>query len=85
MNDQRIIAGAMSGTSADGVDVAITRISGRGLDMRAELVLHHQRAYEPSLKSAIFQIRDSANTSLERVTPCQTVESPPSPTLPTSW
>src|SRR5438034_731366 len=34
----RNIAGAMSGTSADGVDVAIVAVAGRGLDMTAPLV-----------------------------------------------
>jgi anhydro-N-acetylmuramic acid kinase len=60
----RLIAGAMSGTSADGVDVAITRITGRGLDMQAELVRHHHRPYDAALRAAIFQLRDSGQTSL---------------------
>ncbi|HEY1335870.1 MAG TPA: anhydro-N-acetylmuramic acid kinase, partial [Bryobacteraceae bacterium] len=55
----RLIAGAMSGTSADGVDVAITRIDGTSLDMRAQLVRHHHRPYDARLKEAIFAIRGS--------------------------
>ena len=54
----RLIAGAMSGTSADGIDVAITRVQGKGLDVTAQLVHHHHRPYDPLLRQAIFSIRD---------------------------
>lgn len=47
----------MSGTSADGVDIAITRISGRGLEMSAQLVRHHHRPYTPELRREIFAFR----------------------------
>jgi len=57
MSEQRLAAGAMSGTSVDGVDVAIVRVSGRGYEMRPELVCHHHQAYSADVRSAIFQIR----------------------------
>src|SRR5438876_7551626 len=60
----RLIAGAMSGTSADGVDVAITRITGRGLEMQATLVHHHHVAYDPGLRELIFKMRESGSTTL---------------------
>src|SRR4051812_15579587 len=60
----RLIAGAMSGTSGDGVDVAITSITGRGLDMQAKLVRHHHVPYDASLKKLLFAIRESGSTSL---------------------
>src|SRR4051812_34593822 len=63
----RLIAGAMSGTSADGVDVAITRIDGRGLDMTAQLVLHHHRAYDAATRAAIFKMRETVTTSLREL------------------
>jgi anhydro-N-acetylmuramic acid kinase len=54
---ERIIAGAMSGTSADGVDVALTRIAGRGTAMTAQLLRHHHRPYDADTRSEIFAFR----------------------------
>src|SRR5687768_1680539 len=64
----RLIAGAMSGTSADGVDVAITRVEGRGTDMEAALVQHHHAPYEPELRREIFAFRGAdAGANLARL------------------
>jgi anhydro-N-acetylmuramic acid kinase len=60
----RLIAGAMSGTSADGIDVAIVAITGTGLGMSAKLIRHHARPYDASLKQAIFALRGSGQVSL---------------------
>jgi anhydro-N-acetylmuramic acid kinase len=60
----RLIAGAMSGTSADGVDVALTRIEGSGHDMEPQLVLHHHRPYPRGLREKIFGIRSAGSASL---------------------
>jgi anhydro-N-acetylmuramic acid kinase len=51
----------MSGTSADGVDVAIVEVIGRGTDMSARLVRHHHRPYPPQLRDAIFAFRGAAD------------------------
>ena len=49
MNDQRsaalIVAGVMSGTSADGVDVALVRLAGRRFRTRFELLAHRAFPY----------------------------------------
>jgi len=54
----------MSGTSADGIDVALVQITGRGLDMTAKLLHHHQRPYDRALKSLIFRVRESGQVEL---------------------
>jgi len=64
MLNPRIIAGAMSGTSADGVDIALVRIEGRGLEMSARLLQHHHVPYDPALRSAIFDCRNRSEISL---------------------
>ena len=61
---ERIIAGAMSGTSADGVDVALVAIAGRGVEMTARLLHHHHRPYEPGLRQAIFHVRETGVAGL---------------------
>src|SRR5215207_6644088 len=63
----RLIAGAMSGTSADGVDVALVRIAGQGVGMSAKLVRHHHVAYDPSVRDGIFEMRASHSGSLAQL------------------
>jgi anhydro-N-acetylmuramic acid kinase len=60
----RLILGAMSGTSADGVDVAVVRITGRGIQMSAELLHHHHRPFDPDLRARIFEIRSGRPVAL---------------------
>ncbi len=49
-----IVAGVMSGTSADGIDVALVRIQGHGARSRLELLAHHQVAYAPKVRRAVL-------------------------------
>ncbi len=60
----RTIAGAMSGTSADGVDVAIVRIDGRGQAMSAKLVHHHFVGYGPAVRAMFFALREHGAITL---------------------
>ena len=43
----RFVIGAMTGTSLDGIDVALVRITGQGLSLQAELLQHHSAALDP--------------------------------------
>ncbi len=63
-NGDRLIAGAMSGTSADGVDVALTRITGHGAGMTAKLVHHIARPFDNGLKQRIFAVREGKPLTL---------------------
>lgn len=60
----RIVLGAMSGTSADGVDVAVVRIAGSGLEMRAQLLGLAGVAFSAQLRTQILQVRNSGSCSL---------------------
>src|SRR5271156_6293105 len=62
MPEARLIVGVMSGTSADGVDAALVRITSDGAPPK--LLGHHHRAYDPILRRAIHHLRSHALTSL---------------------
>src|SRR3954462_4398302 len=64
MSKTRLIAGAMSGTSADGVDVVIGRIEGSGLNLGACVVGHRHRPYPPDLAAWIVKLREDGHTTL---------------------
>ena len=49
-----IVAGVMSGTSADGINVALVRLSGRGWKTRFSLVRHVQYPYPPAVRKAVL-------------------------------
>jgi anhydro-N-acetylmuramic acid kinase len=55
--DSLTLLGAMSGTSADGVDVAAVRVAGRLPDVRVELLAHAHTPYTPDTAAAIQTIR----------------------------
>ena len=63
----RILLGAMSGTSADGVDVAAAEITGRGLEMQAKYLAHVEHAYDAELRRRIFALRESGSCTLEEL------------------
>jgi anhydro-N-acetylmuramic acid kinase len=49
-----IVAGVMSGTSADGVDVALVRILGRGSSSRFHLLGHDHFRYPSAVREAVL-------------------------------
>jgi anhydro-N-acetylmuramic acid kinase len=54
-----IVAGIMSGTSADGVDVALVRLRGRGLRTGFELLGHGSCRYPAAVRSAVLEAMNS--------------------------
>ncbi|HVP43435.1 MAG TPA: anhydro-N-acetylmuramic acid kinase [Terriglobales bacterium] len=59
-----IVAGVMSGTSADGINVAIVRCLGRGLRTRFEVLSHHEFAYSAAVRRAILQAMNARSASV---------------------
>src|ERR1051326_8325927 len=49
-----IVAGVMSGTSADGIDVAIVRLMGRGFRTKLELLSRFEAPYPANVRRAIL-------------------------------
>jgi anhydro-N-acetylmuramic acid kinase len=59
-----IVAGVMSGTSADGIDVALVKISlTASAQPRLKLLAHHAVAYPKVLRQAVLAAMDAKQTS----------------------
>ena len=52
----RIVAGCMTGTSLDGLDAALVKITGTGLEMKAELLAHHALPLPDALRSTLMSL-----------------------------
>ena len=59
-----IVAGVMSGTSADGINVAVLRCLGRGFRTRFEVLEHREFAYPPPLRRAILAAMNARSASV---------------------
>jgi anhydro-N-acetylmuramic acid kinase len=58
-----IVAGVMSGTSADGIDVAVTRIEVGRLRPKLTLLAHEGFPYPASLRRAVLAAMNASSTS----------------------
>ena len=54
--DKKTVIGLMSGTSADGVDVALVDITGSGLTTEIELIVFETIPYKPEIRARIFDL-----------------------------
>jgi len=53
-----LVLGMMSGTSADGIDVALARILGRPPDLKAKLLDHASVKFPPTLRKEILRVAE---------------------------
>lgn len=54
----------MSGTSADGIDVALVKITGQGFNLRVKLLHHTHTAYPAQVRSAVLAAMNAARISV---------------------
>jgi anhydro-N-acetylmuramic acid kinase len=59
-----IVAGVMSGTSADGINVALVRVQGRGFRSRLELLAHYQFPFPAQVRHAILATMNARSASV---------------------
>jgi anhydro-N-acetylmuramic acid kinase len=64
---ERLVIGLMSGTSVDGLDVALCRFSGTGMDTNIELLEFETVPYGKDYKEEISSVFSKRNVDLERV------------------
>jgi anhydro-N-acetylmuramic acid kinase len=62
-----IVAGVMSGTSADGVDVAIVRLTGRRFRTRFELIAHRSFPYPVPVREAVLRAMNSPSIAVSEL------------------
>jgi anhydro-N-acetylmuramic acid kinase len=59
-----IVAGVMSGTSADGIDVAIAEIMGSGFRLRFHLLTHEHFPYPLNVRKAVLGAMNASSISV---------------------
>lgn len=59
------VIGLISGTSADGVDAALTDISGSGYDIQVKTIAGHTTPYAPALRQDILTLGGGAPIALD--------------------
>jgi anhydro-N-acetylmuramic acid kinase len=63
----RLILGLMSGTSFDGLDLALCRISGNGRETKVELLHFTTVSYTPAFKESLKSVFSRRDADLEKV------------------
>ncbi len=61
---ERVVAGVMSGTSLDGIDVAIARVRGSGRTLDLETLAFTHAAYAPELRETLHRNVEAATSNV---------------------
>ena len=64
---QRLVAGLMSGTSLDGIDVALVKIGGCGIHSRLEQVAFKTVSYDPAFRQIVQDACRSETSNIEMI------------------
>jgi anhydro-N-acetylmuramic acid kinase len=67
LKPERWIIGLMSGTSFDGLDVALCKINGSGTDTKIEIVKFETAVYQPEFKEELKTVFSRRDADLEKV------------------
>jgi len=62
-----IVAGVMSGTSADGIDVALVHITGRGFNLKFDLLRHKHFSYPKAVRDAVLRAMNAPRASVSEL------------------
>jgi len=61
------VLGMMSGTSADGIDVALVQLSGAPPDVSAEFQAYHHVPFRPSVRETVLRLANGAPTTTAEI------------------
>jgi anhydro-N-acetylmuramic acid kinase len=67
LNPLRLIIGLMSGTSVDGLDVALCKCSGSGTDTEIEVIAFETIPYDDDYRQEIKSVFSKRHTDLEKI------------------
>jgi len=59
-----IVAGVMSGTSADGINIALARVQGRGFRSRLELLAHYHFPFPANVRHTVLGMMNASSASV---------------------
>lgn len=67
---ERVVIGLNSGTSADGIDASLLRISGTGFNKKVENLASHFFPFSPAIRGQILKLAEPSAKNLESLLRC---------------